>query len=145
MKIKERFSALDEEIKIFLAVFYMSGLAFFIVGIGLGWGFFEVGLSLAIINSFITDSLIANIKIGNKAPDVSEIARFRFAKNALASILICYFIAWFHQVILAQIFHFYLEPITFGIIYATLHMSVFSIGRKIVNFLKKITRLGIVN
>ena len=121
MKLRDR---IDDRVKIFLLYFYMAGLAFFVGGIGLGLGFFEMGVIIAVLNSFITEPLVANIKLGNKAKDVKEIARFRFAKNALMGILICYFIAWFHQVVLTQFFHFYLEPISFGLVYATIHLGI---------------------
>jgi len=138
MKIKKAFASLDDRVKIFLLFFYTAGLAFFIGGIGLGLGFFELGIMIAVINSFVTDPLVANIKIGNKAKDVKEMARFRFAKNCLLSILNCYFIAWFHQQLLVQIFHFYLEPITFGMLYATAHQSVTAIFSRLLQQKKKI-------
>ena len=127
MKLKQKYRNMPEGVKVYLLYFYMAGLAFFIVGIGLGLGFFEMGIALAVLNSFITEPLVANIRLGNKAADVKEIARFKFAKNAATGILTCYFIAWFHQTILSQYFHFYLEPISFGIVYATLHLAILKI------------------
>jgi len=127
MKLKDRLNALDDRVKVFLLHAYVAGVVFLIAAIGLGLGFFEIGIFLGIVNSFITDPLIANIRLGNKAEDVKVIARFRIAKNLLLSILVCYFIAWLRFTISVHVLQVYLEPISFGLLYGTIHLLIVKI------------------
>ena len=130
MRLKDRFSTVDDRVKVFLLHAYIASVVFLIAAIGLGFGFFELGIFLGVLNSFITDPLIANIRFGNKAEDLKVIAKFRMAKNLLLSILVCYFIAWLRFTISDTIFHLYLEPISFGVLYAMIHLLVIKIITK---------------
>jgi len=137
MKLKERFYTLDDKVKVFLLFAYVAALVFLIVVIGLGLGFFELGLFLGMVNSFMTDSLVANIKLGNKARDIKVIARFNFARNLLLSILVCYSIAWLQNAVSVHLFQIYLEPISFGLIYTTLHFVVVNIFYHVRKLIKR--------
>ena len=124
MKLKDRFGALDDRVKIFLLQAYVAGVVFLLGALGLRLGFFELGLFLGVVNTFITEPLIDNINLGNKAEDVKQVAKFRIAKNLLLSILICYFIAWLRFIISENLFQLYLEPISFGLLYGMIHLLV---------------------
>jgi len=127
MRFKDRIYAIDDRVKIFFTYFYASGIVFLLVAFGLGLGFFELGVVLGLAHSWITEPLIANIKLGNKAEDIKVIARFKLAKNLLLSILICYFIAWSRLWISNNLIEFYFEPISFGLVYSIIHLAVLKI------------------
>ena len=123
-RLKDRIAGIDHRVKIFFIYFYMAGIAFFFGIFGLSLGFWELGIIVGVLNSFVSEPLVDNIKFANKAEDVKEIVKFRMAKNLLMSILICFFITWLNITIAEHWFRFYLEPVSFGLLYATIHLLV---------------------
>lgn len=109
---------------------YFAAAAFFTVALLLNFGFFELGICIAILNTLLTDSILETIEKGNKSRELKIIIRFKFAKNLLTALLICYFIAWVRYMISVNITEVYLEPISFGLIYSALYMGVITLFSK---------------
>ena len=109
---------------------YFAGMAFFLVAWFLELGIVEMGIVMGLFSALIIEPIVETAEQANQAREIKTIFRFKFAINILLSVFITYVIVLLRYLIVTHVLMFDLEPISFGLLFASLrHVIMWLFGK----------------